>query len=111
MDENKNIEKLKEIFADKDFTAKVLEMETPEEVQKAISNKGVDLTIEEIESVKQAIINQSEGNEELSDDQLENVAGGFAISTAIAIAGVITGAVSAGVALGNAVDKWTRRRW
>ena len=41
MADNARIEKLKEIFSDADFTAKVLELETPEEVQAARSRRSI----------------------------------------------------------------------
>ncbi|MBR1729834.1 MAG: Nif11-like leader peptide family RiPP precursor [Selenomonadaceae bacterium] len=111
MDEKQKIEKLKEIFADKDFTAKVLEMETPEEVQKAVKTKGVEMSLEEIDSIKDFVEKNSEG-EELTDDQLENVAGG-SITVAAVVGGIIIGGavISGAVTLGRAVNNWTRRRW
>ena len=111
MDEKQKIEKLKEIFADKDFTAKVLEMETPEEVQKAVKAKGVEMSLEEIDSIKDFVEKNSEG-EELTDDQLENVAGG-SITVAAVVGGIIIGGavISGAVTLGRAVNNWTRRRW
>jgi hypothetical protein len=48
-------------------------METPEAVQKALSDKGVELSLEEINSIKDFLY-ANEG--ELSEADLENVAGG-----------------------------------
>lgn len=113
MTEEQKNEKIQEVFSDKEFVEKLLAMETAEEVQAAVKEKGLELTLEEIEATKKSIINSLEKNDsdEVSDDQLEQVAGGFAITTALAIAGVITGAASGGAALGTAINRWTRGRW
>lgn len=70
-------EKLTELMKDKEFVKKILEMETPEEVQKALAEKGVDLSIEQIEDIRKGIIARVSSEEEMSDEQLEQVAGGF----------------------------------
>ncbi len=113
MTDNEKVAKIKEIFADKDFVEKILAMETAEEVQAAIKAQGVELTIEEIEATKAELVNQLENkdSDEVSDEQLENVAGGFAVTTAILIAGGLLAAGSGLVTLGNKVHEWTRRRW
>ncbi len=97
-------ERIKELFSDEAFVNSILEMETPEEVQKALAEKGIDLTIDEICTIQKSL-SQSDG--ELSEDDLENVAGGSIIATLIIVAAGIAGAAS----LGKAVHGWTRRRW
>ena len=69
-----NEEKIKEVFSDKDFVGSLLELETAEEVQSAISKKGIDLSISDIEVLRAQLANSGE---ELSEEDLENVAGGF----------------------------------
>jgi predicted ribosomally synthesized peptide with nif11-like leader len=110
--EQKN-EKIQEVFADKEFVEKLLAMDTPEEVQAAVKEKGLELTLEEIEATKKSIVNSLEKNDsdEVSDDQLEQVAGGFAITTALVIAGAITAGATGAAALGSAVHRWTGGRW
>lgn len=105
-----NEELLKEVLSDTDFAQSLLEMESPEDVQSALKNKGVDLSLEDITTIQNILANQAEG--ELSEDDLENVAGGsLTIMSAIGIAGIISASVSGGIALGNKVHEWTRRRW
>ena len=72
---------------------------TEEELQQAVKSAYVDAFIKDLPKGLDTSI--GERGVLLSGGQKQR----------IAIAGVITGAVSAGVALGNAVDKWTRRRW
>lgn len=100
-------QKIKEIFSDEAFVASLMEMETPEEVQKALAERGLDLSTEEIEKIRETAASQ-EG--ELSDDALEGVAGG---SLTAIICGLIIGGAAAGglFSLGKAVNNWTRRRW
>lgn len=85
-------------------------METPEDVQTALKEKGVDLSIEDIKAIQNILVNQEDG--ELSEDDLENVAGGsLTIMAALGIASIIGAAVGGTIKLGNSVNNWTRRRW
>ena len=69
--------------------------------------KGLDLSIDDILKIQKTLTSQENG--ELSEDEMENVAGGFAITAGIvsAIAGVI-GATASG---GTFVHTFTRGRW
>lgn len=99
-----NEAKIKEVFSDEAFVKSLVQMDTAEDVQKAVSEKGIDLSIEEINIIQSSL----ESGEELNEDQLENVAGGIAITAICALIGAITGAV---IGVGNGVDRWTSRRW
>ena len=104
-----NEQQIKEIFSDESFVNSILEMETPQDVQKALSEKGLDLSLEEINTIQNTLIN-NDNEGELSEDDLENVAGGVAVTTVIC--GLIIGAAVGGtIKLGNSVNNWTRRRW
>ena len=71
--------KLQAVLADEEFSDALLAMQTPEEVQAALKEKGVELTIEQIKSIATAINNANK--EELDEEALEDVAGGaFAIN-------------------------------
>lgn len=105
-----NEELLKEILSDSDFAKSLIEMETPEAVQAALKEKGVELSLADITAIQSILTEQAEG--ELSEDELENVAGGsLTIMAAIGIASVITASIGGAVSLGNKVHEWTRRRW
>lgn len=99
-----NEAKIKEVFSDEAFVKTLLEMDNAEDVQKAVSEKGIDLSLEEINTIQSTLAS----GEELNEDQLENVAGGFAVTAICALIGAIAGAV---VGVGNGVDRWTSRRW
>lgn len=102
-----NEQKIKEVFSDQAFVDSMLGMETAEDVQKALAEKGLELSLSEIQSIKNSLEN-SEG--ELSEESLENVAGG---SVTAIVCGLIIGAAAAGgtFSIGKAVHTWTRRRW
>ena len=68
--------KLKEVMADKTFAEKLLSLEEPEDVKKALEEKGVSLTLDEIRQMAEDAIREDEGDGELSDDELDMVAGG-----------------------------------
>ena len=100
-----NEEKIKEVFSDKDFVESLLELETAEEVQSAISKKGIDLSISDIEVLRAQLVNNGE---ELSEEDLENVAGGFVISATLVAIGSCCGAL---FSVGSLVNNVTNRRW
>ena len=102
-----NEEKIKEVFSDEEFVKSLVAMETPEEVQKALAEKGIDLSIDEIKAVAELL--EKRANGELTDEDLENVAGGLGAITALVIYGVSMAAFIAGSAAVNAVKR--RRRW
>ncbi len=98
---------IKEIFSDKAFVEALLGMETAEEVQAALKEKNLDLSIEDIENVQKALSAQE--SSELSEDEMENVAGGFAITAGVVSA--IAGIISATAGVGSFTHKITRGRW
>jgi predicted ribosomally synthesized peptide with nif11-like leader len=110
MTQEERAAKLKEIFSEKEFVEKVLAMETAEDVQAAVKEKGVELSFDEIEAIRKDIANSVEkgDSEEVSDDELEQVAGGVAITTIVC--GLIIGG---GVVAGGAtlINEAFRRRW
>ncbi|NPV91234.1 MAG: Nif11-like leader peptide family natural product precursor [Firmicutes bacterium] len=67
--------KIQEVFSDEAFVKNLLVMETPEEVQEALQKKGVDLTVEDIVKIRDLIAKKQNAGE-LSDEDLEGVAGG-----------------------------------
>lgn len=99
-------QKIKEVFSDEAFVTSLLEMEEAPEVKNALADKGIELTLEEIEALR---LQLGKADGELGEEDLENVSGGFAITlTAVAaIFGIIGGTASAG----SFVHTVTRRRW
>ena len=114
-----NMEKMKAVFADEAFIKQLFELETAAQVQAALKERGVELTEEEILGIRDLILKVERGeisaeqlekwaaqeeNGELSEEALEQVAGGSIIGTIIAIIGTkaaITGLVTVvGAALG-----------
>ncbi|MBK5246749.1 MAG: Nif11-like leader peptide family natural product precursor [Peptostreptococcaceae bacterium] len=98
------LNKMKE---DKAFAEKVIAQTETEKVIEIAKNEGIELTIENIDEVnevlRQVISKQSEG--ELSEEELENVAGGtFAISAMAAITVSAAGASFVSAATYNAVS-------
>ena len=77
MTDEQRAEKLKEVLSDQAFAVKILELGTAEEVQQALKAKGVELSVEEINALREEILRQAEGGEELDKDCLKAVSGGF----------------------------------
>lgn len=129
-------EKIEEIFSDKEFVNNLIQIEDPQQVQEVLKEKGLDLTIEEIQYVgdlvSRAINNEltdqekkmfetyEKGDTELSDDELESVSGGIIITLSVTLFHILTvsALVSAGLigtsalAFGAAkTHQATRGRW
>jgi hypothetical protein len=93
-----NEERIKEIFSDEAFVKELFSKEDPEEVQKMLADKGIDLSIDEIVTLKDMLekkLQQAQNGEELAEDDLEEVAGGsgvlaFLVCAAIGLAFVAT---------------------
>ncbi|KUG02624.1 hypothetical protein ASZ90_019992 [hydrocarbon metagenome] len=109
--EQKMNELLAKLEADNSLGEKLFLMETPEEVQTLLKEQGLEFSLEEIGMLKEVLIKSMEkgGSGELSDEDLENVAGGSITVLAIcAIIGAIAGAVTAA---GTVTDQAVRSRW
>lgn len=67
---------------DHEFAEKLLNMETQEEAQALLKGAGLDFSIEEILELRDGIIKLNELSEncELTEEELENIAGGKSIT-------------------------------
>lgn len=93
---NENIQSvIQEAFADKEFVANLGKITTAEEAQKAFNAKGIKMTLDEVQQLGDLMAQQ----EELAENALDNIAGGFAITAgyAVIISGVAICAAAAGV--------------
>lgn len=99
---------LSSLVNDKAFVEKMLSLETPEEVHKLFQENGVDFTMEEVLELGKALDQLERCGEELDDNMLEDVNGGFAITAATAWA--VAKAVIAVGGAGLAVYKWYKSR-
>ena len=89
-----NVERIKEVFSDKAFVEELISIHEPEKIQALLESKDIEMSIAEIEKFKEAVIKKLENPDadlELSDEDLEDVAGGC-LWIAIPIAlGIIAG--------------------
>ena len=97
---------IKDIFSDEVFVNSLLECETAEEVKTALKEKNLDLSIDDILCLQKMLA--AKASEELQEDELENVAGGFAISATVM---AILGVCGATASVGGFVNTVTNRRW
>lgn len=77
--EDKLAQLLTKIEADQDLGEKLLSLETADEVQSLLKKEGLDLTLEELSELKDFLFKVLE-NDELSDEILDDVAGGSFIN-------------------------------
>ena len=70
-------EKFMELLNDQEFVEKLMATDEPGDVQSLLKENGVELTLEEIDSVRKMWnANMQPEEDELSEDSLEDVAGG-----------------------------------
>jgi predicted ribosomally synthesized peptide with nif11-like leader len=101
--------KVKEIFSDEAFVTSLLKIEAPEDVQKALKTKGLELSIEEIKAIGAVLEKAAEKGASLSEADLEKVAGGFAVTVPV-VSCVIAG-ISCTIGAAGFVHNITRGRW
>ena len=96
--------------ADEQLVEKLMQQETSEDVQALLKENGVDLTIEEVNEIREVLLKlmdrMSEG--ELSEEDLEEVTGGIGVLAAVGIGMAIYSLLGAG---GLATTIATRWRW
>lgn len=119
-----NINKLKEVLSNKEFVEDLFQLETSQQVSDALKDKGVEISAQEVESIHDILV-RYENNEltekekklfeqyesqdgELSEDELENVSGGFGIFFIGACAVVVGLGLVQGGFLAHSL---TRGRW
>ena len=98
------IEKAELALKDADFVQKLLSLEEPEDVQKLYAEKGVDLTLDEVKLMGAML--SSEDGDEVSDEQLDSVAGGIALTTVTAIIGGVAVLIDIGTYHKQKYGKW-----
>ena len=93
--------------ADKSLGEKLFSLETPEEVQSLLKEQGIEFNLDEINVIKEELAKfiAKAGSGELSDEDLENVAGGADPSV------IIEGIVKIGELIIEGIDKAVRSRW
>jgi hypothetical protein len=104
-----NEQQIKEIFSDKAYVQTLLEMDTAEEVQASLAEKGLDLSTKELATLLDAIQKYAESDGELSEVDLETVTGGmftFVMLIISCVVGIFGGAVAA-----DSSARKARRRW
>ena len=92
---------IKDVFADEEFVKRLLCLETPQEVQAAMSGKGIDLTVDQIVKIKELVVKRLDAGQELSDEELEDVTGGSILVLGLTLAAASAVAGSAGIRAGG----------
>lgn len=104
-----NEERIKEVFADKEFVKEFLSKETPEEAQDLLAEKDIDVSVSDLCKLMDMLIARVENPDaeaELDDEALEDVSGG-----SLALVGILAavGAIFAG--LYYVQDRLNTGRW
>jgi len=94
------IAKLDRIGSDPEFIDRLIRLETPEEVREALQSKGVDCTLDEVKALISESVDAVQNGGELSENALEDVAGGFVISSTVAGMAIFLGLTALGVGIG-----------
>lgn len=106
---------LTKIKTDSEFAEKTLAANEPAEVQTIAQDAGIELTMDDIMASKELLMKAIDkaNQTELTDDDLEDVSGGVAITTGgiIATAAVVTTAISAISLVPPLVDSICKNKW
>ncbi len=88
--------RIKEVFSDEALVKRLLTLEEPEDVQTALKEKGLEVSMEEVlalgeymTSYMEKLAQSGERNGELTVEQLEDVAGGFAPMLIVPAIGIL----------------------
>ncbi len=106
--EQKLIQLQAKLEADSNIGTKLLGFETQEEVQSFLKEQGIEFTLEEISTLKNALV-KTEQKGELTDEDLEEVAGGIVVTTSVLA--TTFGVLGATASVGGLVNTLTRSRW
>jgi lactobin A/cerein 7B family class IIb bacteriocin len=102
------------MFSDEVFLKGLFQLETPEEVQMALRQKDISLSVEEIVKVRELMLKRLETGAELSEEELAEVTGGSVtvIAGLIILVGAATllGATSLG-GIAYCTNVLTHGRW
>jgi fructose-1,6-bisphosphatase len=88
---------INELLEDKEFVEKILVMQTPEEIQKAFEDKGVKISIKELEEIAKNIsklVSRPNQNEKIADSEMENISGGINLNKGLRTAAAMLVAVA-----------------
>jgi len=75
MQQNNLVEKINELVSDKEYVKHLMSLGSLEEMSKELEKKDIDLSPDELRKIGQLIKKKESG--ELTDEELEEVAGGF----------------------------------
>ena len=106
-----NEERIKEVFSDEEFVKELFDKETPEEAQALLAEKDIDMPVEALVKIKDLVVakfQETENGEstELTEADLEDVAGGWGMVIAAAFAALAITVVMAPILI-----KANRIRW
>lgn len=107
---------IREVFSDENFVKGLFELETPEAVQMALRQKDIQLSTEDIMKIRDLLSKRLESGEELSDEELEGVAGGVVFECVVGglfVGALIIGLIAGAGAVGGAyiVNSKTEGQW
>lgn len=101
MNETELMLKLEEAKNDADFIEKLFEQETPEKIQEVFAEKGIILAIEDVKSLIVNVVDTLEKKvEEVDEATLDNVSGGFVVTSAMIGWGCAALMAAGGMAIG-----------
>ena len=98
------VDSLNSLLSDSSFVEKLSEVETVEEITTLFAERGLTVEDTDLEQILVGIRKYAD-NDELSEDMLEDVSGGFAISGLICAGAMIGSAIVVGYVVWK-VGKW-----
>ena len=106
-----NEERIKKVFSDEEFVKELFSKESPEEAQALLAEKDIDMSIEDLVKLKDFIVAklqavESGESEELTEEDLADIAGGWGMVIAGAVGALIISLIIAPIGF-----KLNKPRW
>ena len=98
------LKKMEALVADKAFMEKLSKMESVEEITAALNEAGIEITVDEMDEGLEAFLASRNG--ELSEENLDSVAGGISVVGVVVAAGMLWTGLSA---LAGVIDGFSEK--
>ena len=104
-------EKIQQVLNDQEFVKELLALDSAEAVQAKLAEKDLKLSLDEVKLAQEMIVKKLESGSELSEDDLETVAGGVVAETVAAAAAVAACVIAVVAAIPSFIDSIRTHRW
>ena len=111
MDQKELETKIREALSDEAFVKRLFAMEEPEQVQAALAEKEIELSVPDIIKLKDMLVQAESKNGELTEEDLADVSGGSVVVALFCLAALGAGVLVSGAGFGVGYGATQIRGW